>query len=150
MRIFIIASSVIVSCISGTAVAQEHKAKAMTPEALQWAPAPPVLPKGGQMAVLAGDPGKKGQFFVVRLKAPAGYKIPAHQHPTAEAVTAFIYDRLRGLESEAGKLYPATAGLSPPVWIGAIVPCQKGFGRSNRRWRDALRQPCLRRLPVSG
>jgi hypothetical protein len=41
--------------------------------------------------------------------------------------------------SEAGNLYPTRAGLSPPVWIGAVVPCQKGFRRSNRRWRDALR-----------
>jgi len=111
MRIFIIASSVIVSCISGTAVAQERKAKAMTPEALQWAPAPPVLPKGGQMAVLAGDPGKKGQFFVVRLKAPAGYKIPAHQHPTAETVTVISGDLHYGMgdkldESKAEKLGP--------------------------------------------
>ena len=108
-RNFIIVTFVIVSCISGTAVAQEHKAKAVTPEALQWAPAPPVLPKGGQMAVLAGDPGKKGQFFVVRLKAPAGYKIPAHQHPTAEAVTVISGDLHYGMgdkldESKAKKL----------------------------------------------
>ena len=45
---------------------------------------------------------------------------------------------------------PARAGLAPPVWIGAVVPCQKGFRRSNRRWGDALRQPRLRKLPVSG
>ena len=110
MRNFIIATSVIVSCISGTAVAQEHKPKAMTPEALQWAPAPPVLPKGGQMAVLAGDPGKKGPF-VVRLKTPPGYKIPAHQHPTAEAVTVISGDLHYGMgdkldESKAEKLGP--------------------------------------------
>jgi quercetin dioxygenase-like cupin family protein len=109
MRIFILASSVI-ACISGTAVAQEHKAKAMTPDTLQWAPAPPVLPKGGQMAVLAGDPGKKG-LFVVRLKTPSGYKIPAHQHPTAEAVTVISGDLHYGMgdkldESRAEKLGP--------------------------------------------
>src|SRR3954447_21009323 len=91
MRNFVIATSVILACVTGMAVAQEHKAKAMTPETLQWAPAPPTLPKGGQMAVLAGDPGTKG-LFVVRLKAPSGYKIPAHQHPTAEAVTVISGD----------------------------------------------------------
>src|SRR4051812_9002612 len=110
MRHFMIASSVLVACISGTAVALEHKAKAMTPEALQWAPAPPVLPKGGQMAVLAGDPGKKG-LFVVRLKMPSGYKIPAHQHPTAEAVTVISGDFRFGMgdkldEGKAEKLGP--------------------------------------------
>jgi quercetin dioxygenase-like cupin family protein len=110
MRNVIITSSVIVACISGTAVAQDHKAKAMTPEALQWAPAPPTLPKGGQMAVLAGDPGMKG-LFVVRLKAPSNYKIPAHQHPTAEAVTVISGDFHYGMgdkldESKAEKLGP--------------------------------------------
>ena len=37
-------------------------------------------------AVLAGDPSKEGPF-VIRVKAPAGYKIPAHRHPTDELVT---------------------------------------------------------------
>jgi quercetin dioxygenase-like cupin family protein len=127
MRISIIASSVIVACISGTAVAQEHKAKAMTPDALQWAPAPPVLPKGGQMAVLAGDPGKKG-FFVVRLKTPSGYKIPAHQHPTAEAVTVisgdFHYGMGDKLDEKAEKLGPGgfidmPANMNPYAFSGS-------------------------------
>lgn len=53
---------------------------------LKWGPAPPVFPKGAQMAAMAGDPGKTG-LFVIRLKMPAGYKIPAHHHPTDENVT---------------------------------------------------------------
>jgi len=62
------------------------------------------------MAVLAGDPGTKG-LFVVRLKAPSGYKIPAHQHPTAEAVTVISGDFHYGMgdkldESKAEKLGP--------------------------------------------
>jgi quercetin dioxygenase-like cupin family protein len=58
----------------------------MAVDAIKWGPAPPVLPKGGQMAVLSGEPGKSGPF-TVRLKMPAGYKIPAHQHPHSEPVT---------------------------------------------------------------
>ena len=62
------------------------------------------------MAVLAGDPEKKG-LFVVRLKTPSGYKIPAHQHPTAEAVTVISGDLHYGMgdkldESKAEKLGP--------------------------------------------
>ena len=53
------------------------------------------------------------------------------------------------LASEAGNLSPTRAGLSPPIWIGPVVPCQKGFRRSNRSWRDALRQTRLSKLPVS-
>lgn len=62
------------------------------------------------MAVLAGDPGKPGPF-TTRLKMPSGYKIPAHQHPTAEAVTVLsgtfhfgMGDRLD--EAKADKLGP--------------------------------------------
>ena len=85
MRTLSIATTLVLS-LAGTAVAQDHKAHSIAAEALQWGAAPLVLPKGGQMAVLAGDPGKPGPF-IVRLKMPSGYQIPAHQHPSAEAVT---------------------------------------------------------------
>ena len=51
-----------------------------------WGPAPAVFPKGAQMSVLSGDPGKPG-LFVIRLKIPAGYQMPAHFHPVDEYVT---------------------------------------------------------------
>jgi len=56
------------------------------PDTLRWGDAPPALPKGAQLAVLAGDPSQAGPF-VVRVKVPAGYQIPAHWHSTAEDVT---------------------------------------------------------------
>lgn len=62
----------------------EHKA--MTPNEMQWADAPPNLPKAVKMAVLAGDPTKTG-LFVVRLKLPAGQKVMPHWHPTDENLT---------------------------------------------------------------
>src|SRR3954465_13645543 len=67
------------------ALADDHVAA--TPDSLKWAPAPPAFPKGGlQVAVVTGDPGKEGPY-VVRLKAPAGYKVPPHMHPSDENVT---------------------------------------------------------------
>ncbi len=60
--------------------------QAMAPGDIKWGAAPPSLSAGVQMAVLAGDPTKAG-IFTVRLKAPAGYKIPLHTHPTDEGVT---------------------------------------------------------------
>jgi hypothetical protein len=56
------------------------------PDSLKWTAAPPVLPKGAQIAVLYGDPGKAGPF-VFRLKFPAGYKVAAHIHPNDYNVT---------------------------------------------------------------
>jgi quercetin dioxygenase-like cupin family protein len=55
-------------------------------EGLQWGDAPPVLPKGAKVAVLQGDPAKPGPF-VMRLQAPAGYKVAPHWHSQAENVT---------------------------------------------------------------
>jgi hypothetical protein len=54
--------------------------------AIKWQDAPPSLPKGAQIAVLYGDPGKAGPF-TMRLRAPAGYKVPPHTHSQAENLT---------------------------------------------------------------
>ena len=53
---------------------------------LKWVAAPPAFPNGAQIAVLSGDPSKEG-LYVIRLKAPAGYKVPPHSHPFDEHVT---------------------------------------------------------------
>ncbi len=53
---------------------------------IKWGDAPPSLPKGAKIAVLSGDPGKEGPF-VIRLMAPAGYKIPPHWHSQTENLT---------------------------------------------------------------
>ena len=53
---------------------------------IQWGPAPPIFPKGAEMAVLQGDP-SKSEEFTVRLRMPNGYKIAPHTHPTTENVT---------------------------------------------------------------
>ncbi len=58
---------------------------------LEWASAPNFVPEGAQIVVLSGDPSKDGPY-VIRLKMPAGYKIPAHNHPTTEMVTVISGD----------------------------------------------------------
>ncbi|MFZ0273576.1 MAG: cupin domain-containing protein [Acidobacteriaceae bacterium] len=50
-----------------------------------WGPAPPMLPAGAEIAVLAGNPMASGPY-TLRLKFPANYAIPAHSHPTDENV----------------------------------------------------------------
>jgi hypothetical protein len=56
------------------------------PGDIKWGDPPPVFPAGAKMAVLRGDPSKTG-MFIVRLKAPDGYKVAPHWHPTTENVT---------------------------------------------------------------
>jgi len=60
-------------------------------DGIKWSSAPSSLPKGAQMAVLAGDPGKAGPF-TLRLKTPPGYKVALHWHPSDERVTVLQGD----------------------------------------------------------
>jgi Cupin domain. len=50
---------------------------------VKFGPGPAFLPKGVKMAVISGDP-MKSEPFVLQLRMPSGYTIPAHQHPTDE------------------------------------------------------------------
>ena len=100
--------------------------------AMKWGPAPPILPKGAQMAVVSGDPSKDGPY-VVRLKMPAGYKVPAHNHPTNEYVTVLSgtfnigmgdkLDAKKSIELSAGGFGEAPAKMNHYAWTndGSIV-----------------------------
>jgi quercetin dioxygenase-like cupin family protein len=125
MRTIVVAVSVLLG-VAGAAQAQVNSAD------LKWGPAPPVFVKGAQMAVLAGDPTKSGQF-VIRLKLPAGYKIAAHHHPTDEYVTVLQGDLSLGMgdkldETKGAALAPggfaeAPANMNHYAWskAGAVI-----------------------------
>lgn len=68
---------------------------------LEWGEAPPQFERGAQAVVLSGDPGKAG-MFVLRLKAPAGFKIANHWHPTDEHVTLLEGDLTVKMNQDAG------------------------------------------------
>ena len=75
--------AVLATVVPGALAAQNHVIQ--PPSQVTWGPAPPMLPAGAEIAVLAGDPGKPAPY-AVRLKFPAHYDIPAHSHPTDEHV----------------------------------------------------------------
>jgi hypothetical protein len=83
----------------------------VTPDRLEWRAAPPGLPPGAKMAVLAGDPTKPGLPYVLRAKLPDGYLVPPHWHPVDENVTVLKGTLRMGLgekfDSKAGKDLPA-------------------------------------------
>jgi quercetin dioxygenase-like cupin family protein len=85
---------------------------------LEWAPAPKFMPEGAQVTVLSGDPSKDG-LYVVRIKMPAGYKVPAHNHPTTEMVTVISGDFHLGmgdkLDEEKGTLLTAGGYAEAPA-----------------------------------
>jgi hypothetical protein len=82
------------------ALAQEYEKKAdeaatatgeathiiVEPGDIDWQPAPPLLPAGAKMAILAGDLAKEGPF-VFRIRVPDGYQVAPHFHPGIENVT---------------------------------------------------------------
>ena len=116
----------LILCVSGTALGQVN-----APD-LKWGPAPAVFPKGAEMAVIAGDPAKAGTF-VVRLKMPAGYMVPAHHHPTDEYVTIISgdfslgmgdkLDSAKGTALAPGGFAMAPANMNHYAWTkdGAVV-----------------------------
>lgn len=80
-------------------------------DAVKWGPAPPSLPPGAQAAVLLGNPAQAGAF-VMRLKFPAGFRVPPHRHSKDELVTV-IAGRLgvgAGEKEDRGSATPLPAG----------------------------------------
>jgi hypothetical protein len=89
----------------------------VTPDKIQWGPAPAVFPSGAQFAVLAGDPGKPGPF-TVRLKMPDGYRVMPHWHPTAESVTVLSGEFHVGM----GDKFDESSMLTLPAQSLGVVP----------------------------
>ena len=89
------------------------------PKEANWGPAPPMLPPGAQIAVLAGDPTKPAAY-AVRLKLPANYAIPAHSHPTDENVVVTSGEVTWGMGDKLIKGAPSNKTL--PVGGFAQMP----------------------------
>jgi hypothetical protein len=123
-------------------------------DGLAWAPAPPVLPKGAEIAVLSGDPSKDG-LYVLRLKMPANYELPAHNHPTTEYVTVISgsfhigmgdkLDEKNGVELRGGGFGEAPAHMKS-LCVG--VRRHRGPGTRSRPVRNNLRESGRRSQPI--
>ncbi len=113
----------VVVCAPLALSAEDHMTR--SPSELKWSAGPPALPAGAQVAVVLGDPGKEG-LYVIRLKLPKGYKIPAHTHPNDEHVTvlsaAFHFglaarlDEAKGTTLKAGGFAHAAKGMQHYAW----------------------------------
>jgi len=89
----------------------------VTPDKIQWGPAPPMLQPGAQFAVLSGDPGKAGPF-IIRLKLPDGYKIMPHWHPTTENVTVISGE----FHAAMGDKFDENSMTTLPAGSVAVMP----------------------------
>lgn len=120
-------------------------------DSVKWEPAPPVLPPGAQAAMISGDPSSDG-LYVVRLKLPDGYKVPAHNHPTSEYVTVLsgtfnlgMGDKLDMAKSQAltaGGFAEAPANMNHYAWAkGETIVQVHGKGPFAITYVDAADDP---------
>lgn len=77
---------ILVSATAAQPPGEESDHTVLSPGDLKWMPAPPVIPKGVQIAVLSGNPFAEG-YSTVRLKIPPNTTFAPHWHPTAESFT---------------------------------------------------------------
>src|ERR1700739_3368538 len=97
--------------VSTTAMAADQQVM-VQPDTLKWSSAPPVLPKGAQIAVLYGDP-DKAEPFVFRLKFPAGYKVTAHIHPNDYDLTVLSGTMYLGMGPRHGDTWQVMHHCEP-------------------------------------
>lgn len=102
---------------------------------LVWRPAPPPLPRGASVAVLQGDPGRSGPF-TVRLRAPAGYRLPPHFHLRGQTVTVLRGSVAVTSDGGAGRRQHSLAA--------------GGFYYAPPRTRHAVRARTASELQISG
>ena len=122
--------------LASVALAQDAmKVTTVTPDALTWKDNPNI-PKGGQVAILLGDPTKVGDVIVQRVKFPPNYQVPPHTHPYAETVTVISgslgFGEGEKFDNKGQLLKPGTFSENPAkhahyAWTGneeAIVQVQ--------------------------
>lgn len=124
MRKGLIAAAMI--ALAGTAYAGDtsQHARELTPADFKFKD-DPAFPKGAQSMLIHGDP-TKPEFFVIRLKFPPNYIVPAHTHPALETVTVLSgsmgsgmgerVDTSKGKMLDAGSLLILPANHTHYVW----------------------------------
>lgn len=108
-------------------MAQSHAGHTMVmPGDLKWTDVPS-LPPGAKLAVIEG-PMNEAKPFMVRLKFPANYQIPAHSHPAVERVTVLSgtfnmgigdkMDKQKTMALTTGSIGIMQPGTSHFAWTG--------------------------------
>ncbi len=105
------------------AAAQDASSMVLVPggAAVPWQSDPTGLPKGVQIAVLAGDPGKPGPF-VLRVKFPPDTVVAPHRHATAENLTVLSGDLYHGMGEKLDKAHGDRLQPGGFVFLPAMMP----------------------------
>jgi hypothetical protein len=103
------------------------------------------------MAVIEGSFSKPGPF-TVRLKFPAGYKIPAHWHPVKVTVTVIsgifhmglgdVFDTQMGKALPAGSIFEMPARIHHFGWTSEETVIQEhGIGPLSVNYLHPVHEP---------
>ncbi|MDQ3623631.1 MAG: cupin domain-containing protein [Verrucomicrobiota bacterium] len=155
-HVFAALAALVLPCTSLIGQGAFHEAKSThaslyTPADIRWKDGPASLPPGAKIAILEGDPTKEG-MFVMRVRVPDGFHIPAHTHPKPERVTVIqgTFKLAMGDNpklAEARVLAAGTYGVWPPgmvhaVWIeGETIVQIHGMGPWNIHYVNPADDP---------
>lgn len=124
-KVLVVASLLSIAIVPTLVRASDHHHATVEADGLKWV-APAAYGTGAQFAVIKGDPTKEG-MYVVRLKVPAGFKIPAHTHPNDENVTVLSgtfnigtgdkLDEKKGSLVKAGGYSFVAKGMTHYAWF---------------------------------
>ena len=119
----VIAAIVAVAATGQGAVAEDgsHMTLMRGEAAIKWQAAPADLPKGSQIVVLAGDPGKPGPF-VLRVKFPPDTVVAPHRHATTENLTVLSGDLYHGMGEKLDKARGERMGPGGFVYLPGNMP----------------------------
>ena len=103
---------------------ENESAEMYAPADIQWRDGPPSLPKGAQYALLEGDP-RREEMFVMRVKFPDGYHVPAHTHAKRGRVTIIQGTVKVGMgvnpkKEDAKTLAAGTFAVWPPGLVHSV------------------------------
>jgi quercetin dioxygenase-like cupin family protein len=146
----LLASCLALASIPMFAMAQDTHHATVQADGLKWS-APAAYGKGAQIAVVKGDPTKEG-MYVVRLKVPAGFQIPAHTHPNDENVTVLSgsfnigtgdkLDEKKGMLIRAGGYSYVAKGMTHYAWFTEETVLQlHGMGPQGITYVNAADDP---------
>jgi quercetin dioxygenase-like cupin family protein len=92
------------------------------------------IPPGAQMVLLYGSPDRSGPY-IMRIKLPAGYKLPPHRHEDARAVTVLqgnywsavgdTFDQAKLKKFGPRDYYTTDAGVNHFAWAETEVIIQE-------------------------
>jgi quercetin dioxygenase-like cupin family protein len=118
----------------------------IVPDQIRWSQSP-TIPKGGEVAVVYGDP-RKAAPYVTRVKLPADYRIQPHTHPEERFYTVisgtfyigfgekFDPSRLKAFPAGSAFVVPANASHFHWTRSGEAVVQISGVGPSGIEYLD--------------